>query len=433
MCRGTLSSAPRENKRFLMEAEPSAAAGDGTDEGTRRPAPLGTPNDRRTLPRMSATLARHAVQFPGGFPNVESIPCMFVATLGVFAKLFRCSQQAIGAVADVGCCCPRRFLVRRERRADQSADRAVSGLAPILQNEPCWSMIALYLWEEAVAQRTLRFESAVKVFGVRSEPKAYVGQVGEWQISEVFQPGTYHALDQGLGSYTLVLETSVASEHEAWDALHRADELVDEVDTAWCYVCGKPFQVFSSIIGNTEFEEPPGWKGNLRATIMEFQKAKGFLVAASQVVAFKAFSIGSLPLKEVLSVREAYLKAEPILDEVIAIHVQAHKASRGRLFFLAKALELVGRFFGQTRALRNQNLQDEMVRLGLGPHLTKSVEWLFETANTRYEIRHAVNQHSPGVELHPRLTQEEGEKFWSNGDLVVRGFVCSRLGVNIPV
>jgi len=92
---------------------------------------------------------------------------------------------------------------------------------------------------------------------------------------------------------------------------------------------------------------------------------------------------------------------------------------------LAHALEIAGSHYpdttgGYAKVARNAGLQALMTNAGEDGNLTRSIEWLFETANSRREIRHAWNQRTD--DLHPQLTTQEGEDFVRNADHVVRVF-----------
>jgi hypothetical protein len=138
-----------------------------------------------------------------------------------------------------------------------------------------------------------------------------------------------------------------------------------------------------------------------------------------------------LPLQQLLAIRSAYLTAPMMLRELIDLHVSAHQAGQGRLFMFAKALEVVGRHYGKDRATRNSGLQAAMTRMGVTLRLKQSIEWLFNIANERFEIRHAVDKDAPTPALHPRITPTERQDFEEGATLIVRAFVCEQLGVGM--
>ena len=124
------------------------------------------------------------------------------------------------------------------------------------------------------------------------------------------------------------------------------------------------------------------------------------------------------------------LNAPPIVRDLIDLHIRSHKSDDGALFHLAKSLEIVAAFFqgNGSRASRNTWIEREMTRIGVYGELTQSIEWMFNIANERFDVRHAWDKDSPGVVLHPRMTDQEKHDFTYNADLVTRAFICERLG-----
>ncbi len=276
---------------------------------------------------------------------------------------------------------------------------------------------------------TLRFESPEKVMELRAACNPHSASVGVWRVSETYEPNTHHQLQQGLGSYRLSLQRPVTTQEEVRSALREAEEIAEDLDVAWCYVCGRPFFALRQTF--VLFEAPDGWTGNVRQVEIEIQKERGLgHTEAMQVFSPHWLSLPFLPLERVLAVRHARLKASAEIQSLVDLHIAAHKSEHGKLFFYAKGLELAGAFFGRAKAARNSGLENKMVNIGVLPHLTQTVEWLFEMSNTRFDVRHVVNQCSP-VTLHPRMNATERVEFEYNADLVIRGFVCAQLGVPI--
>jgi len=198
----------------------------------------------------------------------------------------------------------------------------------------------------------------------------------------------------------------------------------------------KPYR--ADVTRHSSIEAPEGWTGNLRKVEGDIQREAGKGWAAAAMVAqYGWVYFACFPLRVALVARDACIKAPPIIRELIELHVGTHAVSGGRLFGLAKALEIVGAFFQQgrnaSRAARNAGLQAEMKKIGVDSELTRSVEWLFDIANERFDVRHAWKKDSPGVALHPRMTHQELSDFVYNADLVVRAFVCERLGLETPM
>ena len=289
------------------------------------------------------------------------------------------------------------------------------------------------LEDQVATAHTLRFESPEKVYGLPPGPTLYSSNVGPWRVREVYRAGGFDHVGPGLGTYRLVMEQDVATPEQVSDAVTEACQLAEELDTAWCYVIGRPFLALGWTWALRE--APDHWTGNSREVDVALREARqtGYAVAMQVYSPPSAAWLPFPPLERAMAVRAAYLAAPEAVRGLIELHIQSHKSSRGELFLLAKALEVVGKFFGDSRAARNTGLQAEMATLGVSPYLTRTAEWLFETANTRFDVRHAVDRGGPGVTLYPRMTDAERRDFWNNTDLIVRAFVCQQLGVALPL
>ncbi|MEK9136828.1 MAG: hypothetical protein AAB393_06865, partial [Bacteroidota bacterium] len=78
---------------------------------------------------------------------------------------------------------------------------------------------------------------------------------------------------------------------------------------------------------------------------------------------------------------------------------------------------------GETDAERQRKLPAEIqARLAHGFH------WFFDMANNRFNTRHAVRQ---GPQLHPRMTVKEETEFLRQADLIIRGAISERLGIDL--
>lgn len=277
----------------------------------------------------------------------------------------------------------------------------------------------------------LRFRSDPKNAGLTAPSNPHQERISSWLISESLVPHSIEDLrDKGIGEYRVSMECPVDSQADVWDGLTAAHRLADEIDVAWCCAWGKPY--FRSKLTFVSSEAPNGWSGNLREVEIAIQKENG----SGYMVACDMFQSDwqwwwCLPLKWTLDVRRKLLTAPAVLKELISLHVRAHKSADEKLLYLAKALEIVGAFFRSdgSRASRNGGVELEMQKIGIAPEFTQPIAWLFEIANTRFDVRHAWDRDSPGVALHPKMSDQERSDFTYNADLVIRAFVCARLDI----
>ena len=278
----------------------------------------------------------------------------------------------------------------------------------------------------------LRFQSPEKIYGLPPDSAPHSATVGKWLVSELYEPNTHGYLGDGVGTYRLQLEREVTARDEVWDALREASSLAEQLDRAWCYVCGAPLLAVPS--GLTPLETPHGWTGNLRDVDVAIRKehGAGVLCEADHVVTKLWMQLAFRPLERALVFRNAYIEAQPAVQDLIWLHAQSYKSGAGQLYCLTKALELARAFFpGPTSSDRTEQMQQEMKTISVEPRLRQSVNWLFEMASNRLDIRHVVVPGSGAVTAHPKLTDAEQRDFVADADLVIRAFVCSRLDVDI--
>lgn len=273
---------------------------------------------------------------------------------------------------------------------------------------------------------TLKYESREKCYVLDGRCDPHSDRIGRWQVSERYEPGIPPKPERG--RYRIMIETDVTDVNDLSEAASEAYGLADELDVAWCYVFGEPYSAYKLQL--CAIEGPEHWTGNHRevADAAEAEQAVRGKVSINAVSWVKG---SFLPLSRLLAVRVACRSASPIIQELIGLHVASHRVERGGAMMLAKALEVAGKYYGATRAARNMGLQNEMIACGVAHQMKRSVGWLFDTANTRFDIRHAIDKDAPGVALHPKLTPEELRDFDHDANLVIRAFVCQKLGLTV--
>lgn len=271
-------------------------------------------------------------------------------------------------------------------------------------------------------------------YGLLEECEPYSAIVAGWDIRETYEAGVFDHVQKGLGSYRITIERDLADLDALPEANWSAETLIEHLDTAWCYVLGEP--MVATHLTLSLWEPPNGWTTNSETVRRELirESAPGFHAEVQQLYHYHSVRAPFLPLERLLQVRDAYLSATPLIQDLIALHITSYKSVGGALYPLAKALELAGAFHGTSRRDRNCGLQNEIRAMGIEPELTQNVAWLFNIANERFDIRHAVDNRAANVATHPRLTDSERRDFKHNARLLLRAFVCKRLDVPlIPV
>ena len=286
-----------------------------------------------------------------------------------------------------------------------------------------------------MAPHTLRYTSPAKAYRLTPPVVLYTGKVDLWTVSETIQEHSREDLaKKGLPSTTLFWRRKLRPSRIYWSLVARPAPLQRSWRRSRIYAAARPFNYLRSMI--QFYEGPTGWAGNFKEVKQAIRKeSQANLFADIRHTPRHWVVPPILPLETALKARTAYLTADPVLRDLIDLHVAAFmQLGQPRFFLLAKALEIAGAFYRSpagtyTRAARNAGLQKLVTDAGLAGSLTQTVEWIFDIANRRREIRHAWDKDAD--DLHPPLTVQEGEDFVRNADLVVRVFVCTQL--SLPV
>ena len=288
-----------------------------------------------------------------------------------------------------------------------------------------------------MATHILRYVSPPKAYSLTPPILPYSGKVERWTIYEQIQDHSREDLrQQGISEYRVEMETQVANEDDLAKAISDAHLIASQLENLWIYSAARPFYYMRVTL--LLMEGPDGWKGNVKEVRQAIRRDGGARVLGDIHLQSQNWETPPfLPLETALKARAAYLINGPTLQQVIDLHVAAFKHSgQPKHVLLASALEIAGSYYPDstgnfTRVARNSGLQQLISDAGLDRDITQTIEWLFNTANTRREIRHAWNQQTSS--LHPQLTLQEGEDFVRNADLVLRAFVCKQLGLPIVV
>jgi hypothetical protein len=277
----------------------------------------------------------------------------------------------------------------------------------------------------------LRYVSAPKVYGFETEQSPNTFEIDNLVLHEDFsEDSRYASIRQGLGNYSVVIETSISQSSQLPDRYEEVSIFARELDRAWMYACGHPLtkKKFS-------FTAPhiipmdgllDGWTTNYEDVKERFREGHYRIETSLEHIHHAVYSF--FPLSLAIAARAKYLAATEILRTLIDLHFYSHKATDGysMCFFLAKALELVRAHLpGKTDQQKEKHLHTE-VRV----RMVDSLHSLYGLSNTRFEIRHIVNQHGT---LYPRLTTDELYAFQHDADLVVRSVVCSELGLDLLI
>jgi hypothetical protein len=223
--------------------------------------------------------------------------------------------------------------------------------------------------------------------------------------------------------YGLKIQSEVNWRNEVSPIRNAAIKLAGELDLIWAFVAGR--SLFYKVLHVTRITAPPGWEGNSEAVEKTLPLKGGFIDFKWTKSGSSGTPLFFMPLEQALIAVRAYRSTDVATKRLIRLHYDAmsHLGSESTLLLLSKALELTAALLpGHTRARKQQSLPAEF-----RSELRHSLQWLFDIANTRQEIRHIVERGRR--DLHPKLTKQEREDFRHDAELVVRGAIGSRLGV----
>jgi hypothetical protein len=277
---------------------------------------------------------------------------------------------------------------------------------------------------------TLTFQTKPRLYACPPEEEPHEAQVGPFRVTERFtlRPGEQDP--PGLGDYIVLAEGAVRYREDVthlWNFIH---DFAEELDRCWIYSMAQP--LFPVVLRVHSLTVPRGWESNLDEIDEDALPWKGdgawleFLPDTRKLWT----ETPVLPLRRALETRERYLKASGPLQTLIRLHHLGltNPGSEGGLFFLAKALEIARSLIpGRQNRDKEANL---FADADVG--LRQSFDWLFEVANTRMDVRHAVRRDRPG-ELHPRLKGGERTEFCADADLLLRTLVCKRFDLPLLI
>lgn len=267
--------------------------------------------------------------------------------------------------------------------------------------------------------RTVWFESSPRPFFVPKREPCHREVVDGLDVFEFRRRSR-------VAPYGLRMEARVANKKELEDRFSSALEIADDLDLVWTYVAGVP--LFPRVLTMQLVKSPEGWRTNAARAKRDLP-AGGDLYGKVRLVGRRRLSmeLPSMPLKRALEAVKAYRKTDEVTRLLIGLHTGALKApgSPTQLILLAKGLELARAILPGRRDIdRERALRDDELRSSLHHPLS----WLYMIANRRLEIRHVV-ENPTAIRLHPTLTSSERKDFVHDGDVVIRGVIAERLGL----
>jgi hypothetical protein len=279
----------------------------------------------------------------------------------------------------------------------------------------------------APEKQTLRYTTHPKLYAIPPEQKPAEGDFEGIYLSERHVPRPQPNLPQYMGEYTISIQATVGTSGELNEASQKIGALAQELDKFWVYGCGEPL---SPIVTQLSFDiTPRGWESNIA-------EIKAYLLghckqpfAVIQMNHQHWISMPYDPLRPALIARDKYQKANPEIKALADLHYAALRLSlgEGRLFSFAKALELARKILPGS----NDVSKEKSIGLPNGS-LKKSLHWLFDVGNNRFNTRHVVRKDSAAPALQPQMTGQEIMDYHQDADFILRSIVCQNLQVPTP-
>ena len=280
----------------------------------------------------------------------------------------------------------------------------------------------------APEKQILRYISHPKLYSIPAEAKPIADSHEGLFFRESHEVESHPDLPGNVGRYRITIEGSIGSSGEFLSVGSKIRSVAEDLDKFWAYACGEPLNPIQiQLLFQVTHQ---GWESNE-------ESVKQYLVASCRkpfaVVQLGEkkdwISISHFPLMPALVARDKYQKADPPTQALIDIHYSALKARQGegKLFLFAKALELAKRLLPGSTNLEKQNSLHPKIQTWLN----QSLDWLFNIANNRYDVRHVV-KNPQGPTLHPKMTGKEMSDFEHDADLVIKSVVFQGLDLNWP-
>ena len=245
------------------------------------------------------------------------------------------------------------------------------------------------------------------------------------RIYETLTPKKIPSTPALVGEYRIHLEVPVSSMDQYSQVTIEADELIEQIEKLWPYICGEPLRPI--LVQMSLDTTPDGWISNQKPVQREMNiRMTGGIYCEVEIVQAHWLILPYYPLEHVLIARQQYESFEDVYSSLVDLHYDSMTArsAGGRLFSSAKGLELVTRLIPGTNHRQRHEQLDPNVR----GRLRRTINQLHDISNNRFNVRHVVSD-SSGPILHPKASGKELADFTHDCDLLMRHQICKRLGI----
>jgi hypothetical protein len=272
------------------------------------------------------------------------------------------------------------------------------------------------------------FVSDPKLYGIPKDAERFLYENETVKIYETWQENTSLRVPPGIGEYRITIEVPVINLDQLREANSDGAELITSFQKLWPYVCGEPL---NPVGWRFDFNiVPQGWTSNSKDLEHFYLKNSKRVVIHARVKHQSWVFLPYFPLRYAMIALQNQETLSNVFKSLMDIHFQAVNARfvDGRLFLFAKAVELVSKLIpGRTHRDKHASLPDDLKKT-----LTRSIDWLFQIANNRFDFRHVVKD-PIGPQLHPKATRDEMSDYEKNADFLIRYYVSKQLGIPTPI
>lgn len=276
--------------------------------------------------------------------------------------------------------------------------------------------------------KTLFYECSPRPFFVPARLRGYREKIGALDMIE-------HRHRSEVLPYGLRMECQVDTKQDAARCHTEALQLALDLNIVWAYVAVVP--LFPKRIMLRLAESPDGWRTNfkkLKST--RPTKPRSALAISPSPVPAVALSMSIkikpgkykvvlpyMPLQRALVALRAYRNASENMRFLMNLHFAAidQLGTDTQLFLFAKALDLARDMLPG----HDNPKKESALPVGVRAELVQSLNWLGEMSNNRLETRHVASK----GKLLPQLSPTERRDYIHDADLVIRGVVERKLGI----
>jgi hypothetical protein len=279
---------------------------------------------------------------------------------------------------------------------------------------------------------SLILTSNILYLDIEDPTNIYSTNVGEFELSEHYNPkSSYH------GEYTIIISKKVNTRDELGEITMEAYELATKINKLITYSIGRPLnQRLNDFYGSRRaiipFDKVDGWKSNyneLQRTLTKLENPnQKFFIKISSENLLHWSTCKNPPLRELIEIINKYDKASLSIKNLIRFHTIALLHERDvKYLLLSKALEIVKELLPvpKNTSMSFVKLPEE-IRVEFNK---RSISWLYEMSNYRFETRHVVDKFSTEG-FHVEMDENEYFDFMLLSDLLISYIIRTEFGLD---